>query len=103
MPDLIELELFSRAEGRWVLRLPGQRSPVLALDGIAVYSLFALAQSIARRASACGCTDAELLAEAAELRDELDLLVRHYESVAGAAGLPLPYEPLDGDAPPSPP
>jgi hypothetical protein len=60
-----------------------------------VYSLFALAESIARRAAACGCTDDELLAEAAELRDELELLVRHDESVTGSAGLPLPYEPLD--------
>jgi hypothetical protein len=98
MPDLVEFEVYSSAEGRWVVRPPGQRSAVLALGGATVYSLFALAQSIAQRASACGCPDAELLAEAAELREELDRLVRLYESVIGAAGLPLPYEPLDGDA-----
>jgi hypothetical protein len=100
MPGRVDLEVYSRAEGQWVVLLPGQQSPVLTVTGSAIYSLFALARSIAQRVSACGCPDGELLAEAAELRDELDRLVRHYEAVAGAAGLPLPYEPLDGDPAP---
>lgn len=95
MSDLVELEVYSRADGKWVVRLPGQQAAALTLGGATVYSLFALAQSVARRATICECRDEELLAETAELRDELDLLVRHYESIAGAAGLPLPYEPVD--------
>jgi hypothetical protein len=96
----MELEVYSTAEGKWVVRLPGRESAALVVGGVTVYSLFALAQSIARRAIACGCPDVELLAETAELRDELSLLVRHYESVSGAVRLPLPYEPLDEDAAP---
>jgi hypothetical protein len=101
MPERIELEVYSKAERQWVIRLPGQRSAALALDGAVVYSLSALARSIARRLSACGCQEVELLAEAAELKDELDHLVQDYERVTGAAGLPLPYEPLDSDPPPT--
>lgn len=101
MSDRVELDVYSQVEPGWVVRVPDQRCPVLLVDGVAVYSFFALADSVARRAAACGCADAELLAETEELRDELDRLVRHYEAVAAAARLPLPYEPLDGGPAPA--
>jgi hypothetical protein len=41
--DGVELEVYAKADRGWVVRVPGQQSPVLLLGGAAVYSFFALA------------------------------------------------------------
>ena len=90
-PDRAEVEVFSQATNAWVIRTPGRQYPAVVVQGDSLSQLFALAQSVLERARTCGRADAELAAEAEELRDLLWGRVQQYEATLAAHGMTLPY------------
>jgi acetyl-CoA synthetase len=94
MDDRVAVDVYSRRGDDWVVGAAGLPAPGIVLSGEALHSLHMLAQSLAERTRRCPGADAELRAEAAELRDLLQHRLHHYETALHDSAVPLPYEPV---------
>ncbi len=85
----MELEVYSQAIDRGIVRMPSQGFPGLVLQGETLAVLLKLAKSAHEKSQ--NTTDTELIDTTRELVDRLQKLVAHYESTLGKHNLPLPY------------
>ena len=90
-PNHEQVEVYTRDTNAWVVRTPGRQYPALVVQGDTFSSFVSLARSVAERAHACGCADAELAEEADELRDLLAGRLTHYATVLGEYGFDVPF------------
>jgi uncharacterized protein DUF6959 len=89
--DREQLEVYSRATNAWIVRTPGRQYPAMVVQADSFNHLLALAESIATRARACECADAELAEEADELRELLSNRLAHYVGVLREYGVHVPF------------
>ena len=87
--EYMELEVYSQAINRGIVKMPSQNFPGLLLQGEMLSSLMGLARSIHEKSQKT--SDTELIEASLELRDNLQRLLSHYESTLGRHNIPLPY------------
>ena len=83
-----ELEVYSEAGNAAVVRAPGRRFPGVVIQGDTLHALHSAAAFVAERVR--HVPDAEVVGEAALVRDQLAGLLAHYESVLEVHGLSRP-------------
>lgn len=85
----MELEVYSQATNRAVVKMPARHFPGLLIQGDALSSLLSLAESICEKSEKT--PDVDLIDAARELRDNLQQLLSHYEATLSKHNIPLPY------------
>ena len=91
-PEQVSVEVFDQAVNAWIIRTLGRHFPGVVVQGDSLHGLYALAESVHRRARSTLSADPELAEETDELRDLLWGRLRAYEDALRAHGLPLPYD-----------
>ena len=86
-----ELEVFSNASNAAVVRVGGRRFPGLVVQGDTLHGLRGDVVYIAGLIGEAAGRDEELHYSLLILREKLDGMLAHYESVLEAHDLPLPY------------
>ena len=87
--EYMELEVYSQATNRAVVKMPGRHFPGLLIQGDSLASLLSLAESICEKSERTA--DIDLINESHELRNNLQQLLSHYEATLGKHNIPLPY------------
>lgn len=87
--EYMELEVYSQATNRAVVKMPGRHFPGLVIQGDTLSSLLYLAESICEKSEKT--SDVDLFNESRELRDNLQQLLLHYEATLSKHNIPLPY------------
>jgi predicted RNase H-like HicB family nuclease len=85
----MELEVYSQAIDRGIVKMPSQSFPGLILQGETLASLLKLAKTAYEKSQST--TDTELIDTSRELMENLQKLVSHYEATLGKHNIPLPY------------
>jgi hypothetical protein len=95
----MELEVYSQAIDRGIVRMQSQSFPGLVIQGETLASLLKLAKTTYEKSQST--TDVELIDSSRELLETLQKLVSHYESTLGKHNIPLPYAtvPVKHDTP----
>lgn len=95
--EYMELEVYSQATNRAVVKMPGRHFPGLVIQGDSLSSLLYLAESICEKSEKT--SDVDLVNETRELKDHLQQLLLHYEATLSKHNIPLPYS--KGQLPPA--
>ena len=94
----MELEVYSQAIDRGIVRMQSQSFPGLVLQGETLASLLKLAKITYEKSQST--TDHELMDASRELVETIQKLVSHYEATLNKHNIPLPYStvPAKSDA-----
>lgn len=87
--EYMELEVYSQATNRAVVKMPGRHFPGLLIQGDSLSSLLHIAESICEKSERTADTD--LINESRELKNNLQQLLSHYEATLSKHNIPLPY------------
>jgi hypothetical protein len=85
----MELEVYSQAIDRGVVRMPSQSFPGLLLQGETLTSFLKLASVMHEKSQ--NTDSMELIDTSRELMENLQKLVSHYEATLHKHNIPLPY------------